>query len=237
VVAAVVANRRGQLQKSRALISQFVSASDAAKLKGGSAQVLACSALEEAEVGNTAFARALAMKSVSVAVTRSNGDCLAPTLSLAGDSAQARRVIEKLNQRYPSDTMLQTVYLPTAEALLESSAGSSAKSIERLRPAARFELSSEIGFLPVYVRGLVYLRARQGPEAAAEFRKIVEHGRIAAIAPEYALAHLGLGRAYALSGDNTNAKKAYQDFLAMWKDADSDVPILKEAKAEYAKLQ
>jgi Tfp pilus assembly protein PilF len=83
---------------------------------------------------------------------------------------------------------------------------------------------------------LIYLRARHGPEAAAEFKKIVDHRLIAPIAPEYALAHLGLGRAYALSGDTVNAKKAYQDFLAMWKDADSDVPILKEAKAEYAKL-
>ena len=197
VVAAVVANQRGQLQKSRALISQFVSASDTARLKGGAAQALACDALLEAEVGNTALARAVAAKSMSMGVSRTNGNCLAPALALAGDSVRARKVIEKLKQRYPSDTMLQTVYLPTAEALLESSASSSARSIEKLRPTARFELASDVGFLPIYVRGLVYLRARQGPEAAAEFRKIVEHGRIAAIAPEYALAHLGLGRACA----------------------------------------
>ena len=146
-------------------------------------------------------------------------------------------MIEQLIQRYLADTILQTVSLPTAGALLESSANSSAKSIELLRPAARFELAIDVGFLPIYMRGLMYLRTRQGPEAAAEFKKIVDHRLIAPIEPEYALAHLGLGRAYALSGDNAKAKNAYQDFLAMWKDADTDIPILKQAKAEYAKLQ
>ena len=237
VAASAVAAQQGQLQKSRALVSQFVSTSGAAKLKEGAAQALACSALWEAEAGNTALAKVLATKSLFITMTRSNGNCLAPALSLAGDLLQARKVIEKLRQRYPSDTMLQTVYLPVAEALLESSSASFAKSIETLQPTARFELASDAGFLPIYVRGLVYLRARQGPEAAAEFKKIVDHRLIAPIAPEHALAHLGLGRAYALSGDNTNAKKAYQDFLAMWKDADPDIPILKQAKTEYTKLQ
>ena len=91
--------------------------------------------------------------------------------------------------------------------------------------------------LPNYLRGLAYLQARQGAEAAAEFQKIVDHRGISAVAPEHSLAKLGLGRAYTLSGDTAKAKAAYQDFFALWKDADPGVPILKEAKAEFAKLQ
>jgi len=90
---------------------------------------------------------------------------------------------------------------------------------------------------PVYLRGQAYLLARQGPEAAAEFQKIIDHRGIVLNFPLGALAHLGLGRAYALQGDSTKARTAYQDFLTLWKYADPDIPILKQAKAEYAKLQ
>jgi len=184
-----------------------------------------------------ARAREQAAKSEALAVTRTNGPCLVLALSLAGDSSRANKLIEEIGRRYPSDTLLQTVYLPMGRAVLEASPSDSAKSIETLRPAARFELGTDQNLQPIYVRGLVYLRAHQGQEAAAEFKKILEHRGVAPIAPEYALAHLGLGRAYALSGDHINARKAYQDFLALWKDADPDIPILKEAKAEYAKLK
>jgi len=90
---------------------------------------------------------------------------------------------------------------------------------------------------PTYVRGLVYLQAKRGPEAAVEFQKIVDHRGISPTAPEHSLAKLGLGRAYQMTGDTGKAKAAYQDFFALWKDADPDIPILKDAKAEYTKLQ
>jgi outer membrane protein assembly factor BamD (BamD/ComL family) len=93
------------------------------------------------------------------------------------------------------------------------------------------------GLFPIYIRGQAYLQAKRGTEAAAEFQKIVDHRGIAPIQPEHSLAKLGLGRAYAMTGDTSKARAAYQDFLALWKDADPDLPILKEAKAEYAKLQ
>ena len=93
------------------------------------------------------------------------------------------------------------------------------------------------GFLPVYVRGLTYLRGRQGKEAAAEFQRILKHRSLGAIHVLYALSYVGLARADALTGDTAKARTAYQDFFALWKDADPDIPILKEAKAEYAKLQ
>jgi hypothetical protein len=91
--------------------------------------------------------------------------------------------------------------------------------------------------LPIFVRGLAYLRGRQGREAAAEFQKILDHRAVGAVVPAYALSHVWVDRAYALTGDTVRSRKAYQDFFALWKDADPDIPILKEAKAEYAKLQ
>jgi len=236
-LAAQAALQRGQLHNARDLTSQFLVASQAAKLKELSAQALACQAVGEAEVGNFARAREQAAKSEALAVTRTNGPCLVLALSLAGDSSRAQKLIDELGRRYPSDTLLQSVYLPMARAILEERPASSTQSIETLRPAARFELGGDLGFQLIYVRGLVYLHARQGQEAVAEFKKIIEHHGLGPIAPEYALAHLDLGRAYALSGESVNARKAYQDFLALWKDADPDIPILKQAKAEYAKLK
>jgi tetratricopeptide (TPR) repeat protein/predicted Ser/Thr protein kinase len=236
LLAAQAALQRGQLQRSRDLISQYVAASEAAKLKEGSAQALACEAVGEAEVGNMARAREQAAKSEGLAVTRTNGPCLVLDLSLAGDSSRAQKLIDEIGRRYPSDTLLQSAYLPMAKAILESSPTDSAKSIDILRPATRFELGADLNFQPIYVRGLVYLRAHQGREAAAEFKKIIEHRGVAPIAPEYALAHLGLAHAYSNVGDTSKARTAYQDFLALWKDADPDIPILKQAKAEYAKL-
>ena len=237
LLAAQAALQRGQLQKARDLTSQFLAASQAAKLKEVSALAFACEAVGEAEVGSMARAREQAAKSETLAVTRTNGPCLVLALSLAGDSSRARKLIDELSRRYPSDTLLQSIYLPMGQGILEASPTDSTRSVETLRPATRFELGADQNFQPIYVRGLVYLRARQGQQAAAEFKKILDHRLIAAIAPEYALAHLGLGRAYALSGDSVNARKAYQDFLALWKDADPDIPILRQAKAEYAKLQ
>jgi tetratricopeptide (TPR) repeat protein len=106
-----------------------------------------------------------------------------------------------------------------------------------LQPAVRYELGLNCGFLPIYVRALTYLRRRQGKEAAAEFQRILDYRSLGAVHPLYALSYMGLARAYTLTGDVAKARAAYQDFLALWKDADPDIPILKQAKAEYAKLQ
>ena len=235
IASASVSQQRGQFQKARDMTSQFLSTTQTAKLKELSAVTISCEAVTEAEVGNFARAKELAAKSKALALTRSNGPCLAMALSLAGDSSQAHKVIDELNQKYPVDTVMQSVYLPAARAILESTPASSAKSIETLSPAARFEFG-DYNYLPIYVRGLVYLKSRQGQEAAAEFKKILDHRGVAPLAPEYALAHLGLARAYSLQGDTAKARAAYQDFLALWKDADPDIPILIQAKSEYAKL-
>jgi serine/threonine protein kinase/tetratricopeptide (TPR) repeat protein len=235
--AAFLAMEHGEFQKARELEARYLAPNEAAKLKEVTAQGYGCLAIAEAEVGNMARARALEAKSEALAMTKSNGTCLAMTLALTGDDAHARKLIAQLEQRYSEDTMMQSVYLPNCKAVLDASPTSSTKSVDDLRPARRFELAADVGYLPIYVGGLAYLRARQGKEAAAEFQKIVDHRGVSPISLEYALAYVGLGRAYALAGDTAKARTAYQDFFAMWKNADPDIPILKQAKAEYARLQ
>jgi len=120
---------------------------------------------------------------------------------------------------------------------MEMNRGNTAQAIEILRPAGRFELGNIAGFWLTYIRGEVYLRQKAGNEAAAAFQMILDHRGIEPISPLYPLAHLGLARASVLSGDTARARKEYQDFLALWKDADPELPILQQAKDEYAKLK
>jgi serine/threonine protein kinase len=116
-------------------------------------------------------------------------------------------------------------------------AGNTVAALQALEPAAQYEMAPAFGFLPVYVRGLTYLRAHQGKEATAEFQRILDHRAVGVTSPLFALSYVGLARASTLSGDKAKARAAYQDFFALWKDADPDVPILLAAKSEYAKLQ
>ena len=166
-------------------------------------------------------------------------------LALSGDSSQSQTSADDLERRFLEDTAVRFSYLPALRALLALNHGEPARAIELLQIAVPYEPgappSSFFGnfgaLYPIYVRGEAYLAANQGTEAAAEFQKILDHRGIVVSDPIGALAHLQLGRAFALSGDKTKAKTAYQDFLTLWKDADPDIPILKEAKAEYAKLK
>jgi tetratricopeptide (TPR) repeat protein len=237
LIAAQEAAQHGRLQESRDLETRYLATTEVAKMKEVTAQGLACFAVEEAEFGNLGRSREMAAKSEALATTRSNGGCLVTAWSLTGDTAQAQKLVAELSRRYPVDTLIQSVFLPMGRAMLDGSATNSTKSIEELKPARRFELGPNLNFLPIYFSGLVHLRARQGMEAAVEFQKIIEHRGVNPLAVEYALAYLGLARAYSLQNDSDKARTAYQDFLALWKDADPDIPILKQAKAEYAKLQ
>ena len=166
-------------------------------------------------------------------------------LARSGDFSQARALANDLEKKFPEDTSIRFSYLPALYARLALNHGDASKAIALLQVAVPHELGTPrssihalFGALyPVYVRGEAYLAARQGREAAAEFQKILDHRGIVGSDPIGALAHLQLGRAYALSGENAKAKTAYQDFLTLWKDADPDIPILKQANAEYANLQ
>jgi tetratricopeptide (TPR) repeat protein/tRNA A-37 threonylcarbamoyl transferase component Bud32 len=232
------AAHKGQLRKARGLSAQALQTSLGNNFKGVAAGVAAFQALIEAEVGNFGQTRERASASMALSRTRTNLPSIAVALALAGDSNHARSVIDELKSRYPSDTQVNQVFVPCALALLESKPrGDPVKVIQILQPTARYELGIGFSFLPIYVRGLAYLRGGQGREAAGEFQKILDHRAWGAVIPAYALSLVWLARANALAGDTVGSRTAYQDFFALWKDADPDIPILKEAKVEYAKLQ
>jgi hypothetical protein len=155
----------------------------------------------------------------------------------AGDAVQAQRLVDQLNQEFPLDTMLQYYVIPSTRAQIELRRGDASKAIEILQVSTPYELGVPGLMIPVYVRGEAYLQARNGPAAAVEFQKMLDHRTLSKNSATTALAHLGMARARQLSGDTAGSRAAYQDFLALWKDADPDIPVLREAKAEYAKLQ
>ena len=201
-------------------------------------------ALWEAFFGNAPAARLSAAAALDLAKSREVDYGAAFALALAGDSSQPQTLASDLEKRFPEDTCVRFSYLPALRAVLALKHGEPLKAIEQLQIAAPYELgapqSSFFGsygaMYPVYVRGEAYLAASHYPEAAAEFQKILAHRGVVLVDPIGALARWRLGRAFALSGDTARAKTAYQDFLTLWKDADLDIPIFKQAKAEYAKL-
>ena len=202
-------------------------------------------ALWEVFYGNAPAAKPAAEAALALARNREVQYGAALALAMAGDSSQAEALTNDLERSFPEDTSVKFNYLPTVRAFLALNHGDPAKAIELLQVAVPHELgqprSSQTGLFgalyPIYARGQAYLVARQGTEAAREFQKILDHRGIMIGDPIGALAHLNLGRAYALQGDTAKAKTAYDDFLTLWKDADPDIPILKQAKAEYAKLE
>jgi len=205
-------------------------------------------AVREALFGNVPTARQRAVEAIELSKSKDVAFAAGFALALSGDSSRSQALREDLSRRLPEDTRVQFNYAPTLRALLALNDSHPLKAVELLQTTIPYELGnpSEGGseFLlgagnlyPAYVRGLCYLAARQGAEAASEFQKILDHRGIVISDPIGALARLQLGRAYAMSGDKVRAKSAYQDFLNLWKDADPDVPILKEARAEYTKLK
>ena len=227
----------GRLGQARDLSRQAVVSAKRAEAPEVAAQREANAALREALFGNTAEARERAADALGLSNSWSVQSLAALALAFAGDAVRASTLADDLANRFPYHTIVQSYDLPTIRAQLALSHDDPSTAIEILQAAVPYELSSEGTLYPAYVRGEAYLAAHKGNEAAAEFQKIHDHSGIVVNAPIGALAHLGLGRAYALSGDKTKAKSAYQYFLTIWKDADPDIPILKQAKAEYAKLQ
>ena len=201
--------------------------------------------LWDAFFGNATAARRGAKEVLKLSKGRDVEYGAALALALSGDSSAAQERANDLGKRFPEDTSVRISYMPALRALLAMNRGEPSKAIEVLQVAVPYELGVPLSWFngsfgalyPVYVRGEAFLKAKQGAEAAAEFQKILDHRGIVGADPIGALAHLQLGRAFVLAGDNIKAKTAYKDFLTLWNDADRDIPILQEAKAEYAKLQ
>jgi len=203
---------------------------------------MANAAVREAEFGDST--RALQAANTALAMSSARPVKTAVTLALAraGVARRAQALADELAAENPSNTMLNFYWLPTIRAAAELDLNHPAKAVEMLQVSTSYELGTPPLFppatlYPAYVRGEAYLRLKQGDKAAAEFQKLVDHPGCVLNFPLGALAHLGLGRAYALSGYKDKARAAYQDFLTLWKDADPDIPIYKQAKAEYAKLR
>jgi eukaryotic-like serine/threonine-protein kinase len=232
----------GHLAKARVLTRHAMEAARRADETEAPALYLADAAVREALVGNWDVAKLQARAALAISNSRDAVALSAIALELAGDFAQASLLANDLGKRFPQDTIVQTHYLPAIHAEESLRKNDYGKAIEALATAASHELGGNLEALnfvlfPVYVRGKVYLAAKQGAPAAAEFQKILDHPGVARSETIGALAHLELGRAFALVGDKAKARIAYQEFLALWKDADPDIPILKLAKTEYAKLQ
>src|SRR6266581_7159227 len=232
----------GHLGRARELSRQASSSAKRARENETSVTYEAVAALREGLFGNAIQAG----KRTALVKERSGGPdkyyAVALALAYAGERLQG--LADNFNESFPENTVVQFNYLPTLRAKLALSHANPQQALDILEVAAPYELGLPTlwfynwpNLYPVYVRGEAYLAAHRGSEAAAEFQKILDHRGIVLNEPIGVLAHLQLGRAYSLQGDTAKARAAYQDFLTLWKDADPDIPILNEAKAEYAKLQ
>ena len=234
----------GHLQQARSMSRRAVDLAQHAGQRERAGLWEAGAAVREALFGNAAEAKKRARAALDLSNDREVEYGAAFALALSGDSSQAQALADDMEKRFPEDTSFRFSYLPTLRAQLALDKGDAAKALEALQTAIPYELGAPrssihalFGALyPIYMRGNAYLAVHQGAEAATEFQKILDHRGIVVTDPVGALAHLQLGRAFAMSGDAAKAKAAYEVFFSLWKAADQDIPILKQAKAEYAKL-
>jgi tetratricopeptide (TPR) repeat protein len=231
----------GALVKSRDLMRRAADSAQRAGEKETAAEYLAHASIREALLRDLPAARQDAQAAVAQSSGRQAQAFSAIAFGLAGESAQAERLAGELGKNFKEDTIVHSEYLPMIAAALALHHGDGQRAIDTLAASAPYELGQTnstftFALYPIYLRGEAYLAAKHGAEAAGEFQKILDRASLVGNAPIGALAHLGLGRAYALIGDTAKSKSVYRDFFALWKDADPDIPVLIAAKAEYAKL-
>jgi predicted Zn-dependent protease len=230
----------GKLRSADQFTKRAVESARRHDLKEFAAAWQALEALTVAEFGYPARARQLMRESVEIGNGKDVQIVAALALARAEDASGAEPLLKELSERFPSDTLVKNVWVPTIRAQLELNRGNATAAIELLQSAVPYEKGfnpPEPALFPAFVRGEAYLQAHDGKAAQAEFRKILDNPGITPGSSHGALAHLGLARAYALQRDTVKARAAYNDFFTLWKDADPDIPILKDAKTEYAKLQ
>ena len=242
---ALVAAYSGRLREASLLSQRAVDLALQGSQREKAASYEAAAAMWNALFGNASAAK----QRVSAALQLSKGRDVeygaAFALSLAGDSSRSQMLANDLEKRFPEDTSARFSYVPTLRALIAIHHNDPQHAIKLLEPSVPYQLGATglyffafVGNLnTAFVRGQAYLSAHQGAEGSSEFQKIVDQRGIVASDPIGVLARLQLGRSYVLSGDRAKAKSAYQDFLTLWKDADSEIPVLKQAKTEYAQLK
>jgi len=246
-VEALALARSGRLQDARRMSAVAVEIAQRSGRRERAGLFEAATAVWEGFHGNAAAARQSATRALELGRGGREVDYAAAfALALAGDLPQSRALAELLAREFPEDTSVQFMYLPTLRALFSMNAPTpdAAAAIQALQTASRYDLAlGRVGFVgrfgglyPIYVRGLAFLAARQPAEAAAEFQRILDHRSIVLVDPMDAMARLQLARALALSGDTVKAKRAYDDLFTLWTNPDPEIPVLKEARAEYAQL-
>lgn len=227
----------GRLRQFREFNRRAVEFFRQRNLNDNAAQFLTRQAGVEAVLGNCQQARQSIASGLALARNRFSLSGAALAFAICGEAGQAQPIIDDLARRYPQNTVVNSISLPTIRAALETSRGNAAQAVQLLEATSRYELGDIAEFWPMYIRGQAFLRQRAGAEAMAEFQKILDHRGVNVASPLYPLAHLGLARAAALAGDTARSRRAYQDFLALWREADSDIPILQEARQEYERLR
>jgi tetratricopeptide (TPR) repeat protein len=234
---------RGRLREAREFSRRAIESAQRAGKREAAVLWQMNEAMREAEFGNLQMARHGAAAALAVASTRDLQTLAALILAQSGDAGKAQKMSDDLARRYLLDTLMNGYWLPTIRAAIELDHNNPAEAVHLLQGAASYELGAVLftaewaaPLHPAYVRGEAYLRLHRGKEAAAEYQKFVDHWGAVRNFPLGALARRGLARAYAMQGDSGKARAGYQDFFTLWKDGDPDIPILMQAKAEYARL-
>jgi ATP/maltotriose-dependent transcriptional regulator MalT len=229
----------GRFNNARALTKRAMDSARRNDAQEAAALYQVSAALVEVEAGNRKEAYAEARAALKLAPGRDVRQLAALVFAHTADIGASEKIATELDKAYPLDSMVQGYWLPSIRAAIALQRKDHRRTLELLKTASGTELSGGVQapLYPAFLRGKAYLAMGDGQRAATEFRKLVENRGLVGNFPLGALARLGLARAYALQANPAEAKTAYQDFLALWKNADSDIPILRQAKAEYAKLQ
>jgi tetratricopeptide (TPR) repeat protein len=226
----------GKLQQARTVYARSSENAQQANAREPAALAFANEAIALAFFGDNDSARQSAKAALAISKQRNAAGLTALALAVAGDRTSALRLMDETGRPNLENTLF-TNLMSEVRAAVELNQGRPGKAIEALNGTERFELGWADRYRSIYLRGIAFLDSHDGARAAGEFQKIIDRRGVAASSPLISLARVGLARAYGLQGDKTKARTAYQDFFALWKDADPDIPVLKQAKAEYAKLQ
>jgi serine/threonine protein kinase/tetratricopeptide (TPR) repeat protein len=232
---AEVAAFSGQLKKARELTERAVESASAHQKNDSAAQLLAGQMQLESLFGNCGRVKELSARAFKLSRVTGVVQAASIAFALCGDGPQAQLLMDEISKRFPNDTLLNVVYWPLNHAQLAMQQGDAARAVQLLEPAYRYEIVGN--YWPQYFRGQALFNLRKGPEAAAEFQKIINHRGWSPRSPLYVPAYVGLARAAVLNGDNVTARKSYQDFFALWKDADPDIPLVIAARKEYEKVK
>jgi predicted Zn-dependent protease len=229
----------GKIKAARQLFQQSRSELMSAGIKDFAGGLFALEATNDALIGYPADAREKASQCVAIANDSGVRGYAAEAFALAGDTTKSDALLAELTRQFPDNQFLRLIVSPLVQASQDLQQNQAQEAIAALEAVRPYELGTgprATGFMPNYLRGVAYLKLRDGTKAATEFQRILDHQGVSAFDITYSLARLNLGRAYTLQGDKAKARTAYQDFLARWKDADPDIPVLKEAQTN-AKLQ